>query len=212
MSLSVQLLKSEKRALFKSRLQQLKHKKPGFNSTNSSADFLATNLLSLNIWGQNPIVASYRAMKEEISPFVFEQKMGPKTRFVFPQLRGKEMVFLPPQKGGVKPKPQGAFDPASHQNLKPGPKIDIFLVPGLAFDREGHRLGRGGGFYDRFLAQSKALKIGLAHHFQISNSPLPLESHDISMDVVVTDKYFFIPINKAKDLKKTDFFNKRLIN
>ena len=66
--------------------------------------------------------------------------------------------------------------------------IDMVLVPGIAFDREGHRIGYGFGFYDKFLAKvPKAVKIGLAFDFQIVDH-VPKETHDIPVDLIVTDK------------------------
>jgi 5-formyltetrahydrofolate cyclo-ligase len=62
-------------------------------------------------------------------------------------------------------------------------------VPGLAFDRKLFRLGRGRGFYDRALANTSGLKIGLASVQQISNTDIDSEEHDCPMDVVVTEKY-----------------------
>jgi len=68
------------------------------------------------------------------------------------------------------------------------PEIDVVVVPGVAFDRRGFRLGRGAGYYDRFLKnfpQGIPL-IGLAFDFQILDS-LPLEPHDLSVTRVVTN-------------------------
>lgn len=62
-----------------------------------------------------------------------------------------------------------------------------FIVPGVAFDRSGHRLGRGRGYYDRLLSGVSAPKIALAFSFQLLPM-LPYESHDIVMDVIVTEK------------------------
>jgi 5-formyltetrahydrofolate cyclo-ligase len=67
--------------------------------------------------------------------------------------------------------------------------IDLILVPGVAFSKERHRLGRGGGFFDRFLGGrgANAFKLGLCFSFQLLDS-VPTEGHDIVMDAVVTDK------------------------
>lgn len=66
--------------------------------------------------------------------------------------------------------------------------IDLVLVPGIAFDREGHRIGYGFGFYDKFLAKvPKAVKIGLAFDFQVVDK-IPKETHDVPVDFVVTEK------------------------
>jgi 5-formyltetrahydrofolate cyclo-ligase len=74
-----------------------------------------------------------------------------------------------------------------------GPKIlphrlDLVLVPGIAFSSRGERLGRGGGFYDRFLALPglRAKKIGICFDLQIRDD-LPLEAHDCAVDCVITE-------------------------
>ena len=66
--------------------------------------------------------------------------------------------------------------------------VDLVLVPGLAFTRDGGRLGRGRGFFDRFLAHRtpRAAKIGVCFNFQILPS-LPLEAHDVKVSLVVSD-------------------------
>ena len=63
--------------------------------------------------------------------------------------------------------------------------IDVAVVPGMAFDREGHRLGRGKGYYDRFLAQlPHTYKIGVCFPFQLVDL-VPADAHDILMDEVI---------------------------
>ena len=68
-------------------------------------------------------------------------------------------------------------------------KLDLVIVPGIAFDKKGHRIGYGYGYYDRFLKtiKKKAVKIGLAFDFQLIES-IPEEEHDVPMNIVVTDK------------------------
>ena len=65
---------------------------------------------------------------------------------------------------------------------------DLILVPGIAFSRDGHRLGRGNGFYDRLLAgrAASAVKLGVCFSFQRLET-VPVEPHDIVMDQVMTD-------------------------
>jgi 5-formyltetrahydrofolate cyclo-ligase len=67
--------------------------------------------------------------------------------------------------------------------------IDLVIVPGLGFTPTGHRIGRGMGFYDRFLAQRDfiGLSCGLAFEEQIVES-LPMLDHDIPLGMLVTDK------------------------
>jgi len=62
-----------------------------------------------------------------------------------------------------------------------------WVVPGVSFDRFGHRVGLGKGVYDRFLLQSSGVKVGVCFSAQLSTSPLPVESHDVKMDFVFTE-------------------------
>lgn len=64
-------------------------------------------------------------------------------------------------------------------------KIDVVLVPGVAFDAAGHRLGRGKGYYDRFLPKAtNAVKIGVCFPFQVVNT-IPFEPHDVACDKII---------------------------
>jgi 5-formyltetrahydrofolate cyclo-ligase len=74
------------------------------------------------------------------------------------------------------------------ENLAPLDRIDLLLVPGLAFSRGKGRLGRGGGFYDRLIAQSclRARKIGVCFDLQLAPE-LPVEAHDREVDQIVTE-------------------------
>lgn len=65
--------------------------------------------------------------------------------------------------------------------------IDLVIVPGVCFDKNCNRLGKGKGYYDRFLKDFKGIKIGICHHKCLAES-LQVESHDIIMDFVITDK------------------------
>ena len=66
--------------------------------------------------------------------------------------------------------------------------IGLVLVPGIAFDILGHRIGYGFGFYDRFLAKvPKAVKIGLTFDFQVVEK-VPHEEHDVAVDLIVTEE------------------------
>ncbi len=79
-------------------------------------------------------------------------------------------------------------DPGESPVVPPS-EIDLLLIPGLAFTLAGGRLGRGGGFYDRFLARvhPRAVVLGICFHPQLLPA-LPLEIHDHEVDLVVTEE------------------------
>jgi 5-formyltetrahydrofolate cyclo-ligase len=64
---------------------------------------------------------------------------------------------------------------------------DLVLVPAIAFDEEGYRIGYGKGYYDKYLSKHNCYSIGLAYDFQILKS-IPHDRHDISVNMIVTDK------------------------
>lgn len=63
--------------------------------------------------------------------------------------------------------------------------LDLLLVPGVAFDAQGHRLGRGKGFYDRLLAHARGIKCGVAFDEQIVPA-VPVGPHDVGLDCILT--------------------------
>ncbi len=66
-------------------------------------------------------------------------------------------------------------------------EIDLLIVPGVVFDFEGYRIGFGGGYYDRFLADYIHATVSLASTLQLMEY-LPKEKHDIAVDVLITEK------------------------
>ena len=85
------------------------------------------------------------------------------------------------------PGPFGIPEPAPEAPpMDPG-KLDLVLTPGMAFDRRGGRLGRGKGYYDRFLACTEARTIGLCYDTNLIPF-VPMDGHDRPMDALVTDR------------------------
>jgi 5-formyltetrahydrofolate cyclo-ligase len=82
----------------------------------------------------------------------------------------------------------GLLEPiVSETNTVSSGEIDLVVVPGLAFDENGYRLGFGGGYYDRFLANYHGKTISLAFKDQIV-SDIPIESHDIPVGKIITSE------------------------
>ena len=76
--------------------------------------------------------------------------------------------------------------PLKNPSISPE-KLELILVPGVAFDLKKTRIGYGGGFYDRVLSKTQALKIGVAFSFQIFEK-LPSEAHDQNVDLIITER------------------------
>ncbi len=130
------------------------------------------------IWG------AFIATKSEPNlQAVFELK---NITWAFPRVEGNDLKFYIPQ-GPFQRSSLGIFEPnPSRSQLVPKGKLRGLLVPGVAFDKAGYRLGRGRGFYDRYLASFTGKKIGVCFSGQVLEQ-VPCGDHDIPMDCVITE-------------------------
>jgi len=97
-----------------------------------------------------------------------------------------------PDLSQLQPGPFNTMEPKATTAIAPG-KLDLILVPGLAFDNRGHRLGYGQGHYDRFLKviSKDCYVLGVAYSFQIIDKT-PNAEHDIPVNAVLTDKFILL--------------------
>ena len=107
---------------------------------------------------------------------------------VFPRVEGDRLVFHRAVPAELAPGYRGILEPSGSAPRVAVEAIDVFVVPGLLFDRSGRRLGRGSGFYDRTLARARAdaLRIGLCYAESVVDE-LPREEQDVDMHLIATD-------------------------
>lgn len=102
--------------------------------------------------------------------------------------RNGEMLAYPLYKPeGLSKGAFGIREPASDRDPVAPSELDLFLIPGVGFSPTGARLGYGGGYYDRFLAQRRAgaVIIGLAYDLQVVPR-IPMDKHDVRVNIIVT--------------------------
>ena len=102
----------------------------------------------------------------------------PQGRLAWSQLRALDEL-APGRFGILEPRPEC-------RRIIPPPPGALVIVPGIAFTTQGHRIGYGGGYYDRFLATHPGPTVGLAFDIQIVN-PWQTADHDVSVDFVITE-------------------------
>jgi 5-formyltetrahydrofolate cyclo-ligase len=132
------------------------------------------------------IVAAYMAMPGEVD---LQELFGRiDKQWVFPRVRGEDLKFYRVKnlEAEMQVGAFGILEPKDELEEVSVDAVDVFLCPGLGFDRKGGRLGRGRGFYDRMLKQAKptAVKIGVCFPFQIVDH-IVTEDHDVTMDLVL---------------------------
>jgi 5-formyltetrahydrofolate cyclo-ligase len=129
-------------------------------------------------------VLSYLAFRNEpdLSP-LFD--LLPHIQWAVPRIEGQRLLAHPYDPARLVRHRFGMLEPAPDLPvIEPG-TLDVILVPGVAFDRQGGRLGFGGGFYDRFLPTTPALRVAATYDECLCEA-LPCGEHDQRMDWVVT--------------------------
>lgn len=165
----------------------------------TDADRHAKSLAACNLLTASPefaaarVVMLYLSMPTEIdtAPLALRAWQAGKT-VVVPKVSWDQRRMLPIEitslQGHITTTGPGVREPAGGKPV-PVDLIDLVVVPGLGFTNTGYRIGRGMGFYDRFLAQSDflGLSCGLAFEDQIVEA-LPVLDHDMPLSMLVTDR------------------------
>jgi 5-formyltetrahydrofolate cyclo-ligase len=135
------------------------------------------------------VIGGYKALPDE--PDLKDVFLQSPHQIVYPKVQGKQIVFyLPRDVSAFELNKYKIWEPVpDHSEKMSSDQISAVVVPALAFDRRGYRLGRGKGFYDRFLANFNGLKIGVAYTDQVASGDFPHDDHDVAMDLVVTEDY-----------------------
>lgn len=129
-------------------------------------------------------VLMYHSLPDELSTHDFLRKWGSKKKFFLPRVNGVNLDILPYDESRLE---LGSFhiEEPTGNDFVDVDDIELIIVPAVAYDRRGNRLGRGKGFYDRLLASAKATKIGVGYEFQLVDD-IPSEPHDVPVDYVIT--------------------------
>jgi 5-formyltetrahydrofolate cyclo-ligase len=149
---------------------------------------ICRRIQSLPEWIAARTIAFYAAQPSEpdLSPLLAVPGKVP----CFPRVTGDTLEFHRCDSSDLlRPGPWNLLEPdPAHCPIVPVTKLDLLLIPGLAFTRAGARLGRGGGFYDRYLARThpRAIKIGICFQAQLLPT-LPLEIHDHEVSLIISE-------------------------
>ena len=146
---------------------------------------LCARVRALPAYQKAQTVMLYYAMRGEIDPMALTRE-GQK-RFCLPRAEagGGMSVRLYENGDGLEKDALGIPAPRADAPEIAADEIDLVLVPGVAFSRTMARVGQGGGYYDRFLARTDALRAGLLYDFQLLER-VPQHEGDARMDILIT--------------------------
>lgn len=147
------------------------------------------------VWQSAKVVLGYLALRDEMDLFsAIETARTTGKTIALPRYVPDENAYCAADISHQTSFTRGAFgilEPPVDSPVLPLNRLDFVLVPGVAFDAWGRRLGRGKGFYDRLLAQVSGIKCGVALDEQVVEK-LPSEAHDIAMNMILTPTRWLI--------------------
>lgn len=131
------------------------------------------------------VVALFSPLPDEPQIGEIIELMSRERIVLLPRVEGDVMCFYPFSPEAMSKGSYGIMEPMCGEPFAPA-EIDVIIVPGVAFTADGLRMGRGKGFYDKYMSQEgfKAHKIGVCYSQQVVTS-LPCERHDIPMNEVL---------------------------
>ena len=134
-------------------------------------------------------VLLYWSMASEVDTHAFARQWYGRKKLYLPKVAGETLEIREYIPDDLASGYRGIMEPS--QDAPVAEKIDLVIVPGMAFDAKGNRLGRGGGFYDRLLPTLSCPKVGVCRNHQFVEE-VPVQSWDQKVDIVVTPANCYI--------------------
>lgn len=152
-------------------------------------------ITNLSLYSQATNIGLYMAFNNEIDVnILWQDALSKNKQCYFPKvLNANLMIFLPVNNAtNFSRNKWGILEPTTNEALSLSPtNLDLIIIPLVAFDKSGNRVGMGKGFYDRALANNNhTIKIGVGYDFQ-KVPLLKAETWDIKLDIIVTEKMVY---------------------
>lgn len=155
-----------------------------------AADKVFSRLEQLAAFAVSENILIYNSLPDELSTRMFLDKWSTGKRFFLPRVNGLDLELLPYERTRMQ---MGAFrieEPTGDDVTDPR-QMELIIVPAVAFDRAGNRVGRGKGYYDRLLSKTNAYTVGVAYDFQLFDE-INVDDHDIPVDMVITETHTIV--------------------
>ena len=180
-------LNGQKAALRKKVRSELKSLLP--EKCKSDSEKICATLKEQSFWKNAAAVLFFAPLPDEIDLWPLLGESVKEKIIALPSFDPDQQFYSSRQiidlHGEIMPGQFGIREPSAGSIEIPLTQLDLILVPGVAFDRHGHRLGRGQGFYDRLLEKFRGIKCGIAFAEQVVEA-VPVETLDVKMDYILT--------------------------
>ena len=149
-----------------------------------SGESLWEQVEALDEFGRAGTILIYMALPDEVPTTAFIEKWRGEKRFVIPRVKGEGLELKVYDPEAIQSGYRGIPEPSDKAEDVSPSEIDLALIPGVAFDREGHRMGRGKGFYDRFLPSIHCPSVAICQAWRIVGN-VPTDPWDKTVDIVL---------------------------
>jgi 5-formyltetrahydrofolate cyclo-ligase len=177
---------NEQKKELRKKIRSLK-KNFSLNQKKTKSNKIFEKLEQLPEFANSKVVMAYWSMDDEVFTHDFVLKYCKEKQIILPVVKG-DVLELKRFAGLSNLKKEGVFgiEEPTGEVFQDVESIDMILVPGVAFDTNLNRLGRGKAYYDKLLKTAKAVKVGICFDFQIVDS-VPTDRFDVKMDKVLCD-------------------------
>lgn len=178
------LNKAKLRAEVQTQLRALRENTEEREKRNTSLNRHITQFLK----NKNGVWAGFVALSTEPN-ILTAIDSSPHIEWVYPRVVDQDLQFhKSPDRSTFIKSEFGVLEPSGMEPVLDSQSIDGFLVPGIAFGRDGARLGRGKGFYDRALSTARAEKVGVCYSLQLFNKGIvPVDSGDEFLNLTISE-------------------------
>ena len=143
-------------------------------------------------------VLVYNSLPDELSTREFIDRWDGRKQFYLPRVNGLDLEILPYDRTRTH---LGAFriEEPDGEDTADIADMDMIIVPAVAYDRAGNRVGRGKGYYDRLLSKAAALTVGVCYDFQLlDEGEIEADSHDVPVKFIIADRNGIIRVTSRR--------------
>ncbi|MDR0714830.1 MAG: 5-formyltetrahydrofolate cyclo-ligase [Bacteroidales bacterium] len=166
--------------------QYIRQKKKNFPEAErlSQSASIWQQIEQMDIFRQTGVILMYWSTPDEVFTHEFIRRWYRKKHILLPAIENENLTLKSFHPDTLKKHPTLNLYEPQGEACPDRKNIRLAIVPGIAFDRERHRTGRGKGYYDRLLPALQVCKIGVGFDFQLLDA-IPTEPHDVRMDKIV---------------------------
>ena len=178
--------KDDQKKAIRKEIRNIK-KNYSFEEKNEMSKIILKKLENDDSFKKSTIIMMYWSMEDEVQTIDFIEKWFSKKRIILPCVDGTNLR-LKEYKGYdnlIEGENFGILEPIGEE-FKEIDAIDLIIVPGVAFDLNNNRMGRGKAYYDKLLKLTCSKKIGICFNFQLLKS-VPIDQHDVKMDRIISN-------------------------